>query len=144
MDKQKYWQYAAEPIIDTGKRNVITNGFIIDYNLSGIVKDVIEQLPLRNPDAVYNLKKRFMRCNRTEQSYEEGRGGTFGDLVIYRFPSGLMVQKKYAEYFKRLYPGCVFKTNPKGQSQIVSAWQNGDLMGGIACVEKNVPFRKVR
>jgi len=151
VDKQKYWQYVADEIVDTGKRQVINDGFMADFDTSGVDITTCKLRPLKNKNAPSNLRRILERCHNLESSWQFGRAiyedefNEYGGLYLYKFPSGVKVQKKFLEYFLRLYPGCQFFTNPSAKYYYcVAVRQDGKLVGGIAGVNRLCDFYEVK
>jgi len=146
LNKQKYWQYVAEEVVDTGKRKIITDGFIADFDPSGVDKSRCGIRALKNPRACKNLKGILKRCANIETEREIGRASYdedygYNGMFLCSFKSGVKVQRKFVEYFTRLYPDCQFVTNPLAKYYYcVAVYQNNHLVGGIAGVNKLCGF----
>jgi hypothetical protein len=135
MDRQKYWNFAIEDIINVkGHPEILTNGFLADLKCAGLDRSAIDEKEMRSCTYAH-FRERVLRKKRNAHDVlvlvDKGKTVN-GELYAYRLRNGckhyVLVQKQYYEYFNRVYPCCIFLMSNSLYSPIFVK-KNGEVVG---------------
>lgn len=134
MNILKYWQNVGFPIVPIADfPEALVDGFILDMQNHGIAKDELEYSN-RHKKTIPFLHRADKKL--VELAFREtGRYRSLSGNVVYyceskKGYSKIRVQRKYYEYFIRVYRKCIFLSTVKGD--VVFVKQDGNLVGAIA------------
>ena len=140
INASKFWQNQREIVRINDMPDVLSNGFIVDFHCPGAWE---EFEPSRT---VETFSHNFTDC--TKELYKVSQGRELDDvfledtLYLYRYEtvsgSHAYLQKQYAEYFIRRYPGCKFYYEDINKP--VAVLLGNEIVGGIAPVSAGIKY----
>lgn len=131
---QKYWQFCADRIetVET-MPEILVDGFIADFNSHGINKDVIPHGKKRRtlPPKMLMVLLLANQPLKHQALARAGEENTLVDVLKTADNKTVLIQHRYYEYFKRVYPKCSFFMPEK----LIKS-KHGDYYYGIVKVRK--------
>lgn len=162
LDIQKFWQFAVGEVVDIEDNpEILSDAFMADFASHGIDKANLPGPEIEEGRRVLatfpeSATKQIQEATiPLPATYTIGRGINkelaeafpfFDDegLLVDQFEASetafVYLQHRYCEYFRRVYPGCVFKRS-EDCSHAVGVYLEGKLVGGVMPVKNEVVFK---